>query len=229
MKFNKRKYLTDLWIILVSTSIVYGIMGIFYMWFNMDMDEFSLVQKLITGAFFEYGMMGLGITIVCVRNKERFKSFGLRKEKLLLTVLLSALVCLPEFLYFSFSYSKVTYFPFQGVNFTKSILAEGFPVNLLGMAIIILIWGFFEGFTYVVISDRINKLLPSKNRLFDWGAIICGIFCILIHILSGHTYGIDMITTFIIIYGMLVVYRYTDNAWGCVLIYCFYWNAIGIR
>lgn len=205
-------------------------MGIFYMWLKIDMGGFPLlVQMFIGGALFEYGMMGLCITIVCVRNKESFKSFGFKKEKLLLTVLLSALVCLLEFLYTLFSYEKVTYFPFQGVNFTKPILTPGFLVNLLGMAIVILVWGFFEGFTYVVISDRINKLLTSKNFLLDWGAIICGIFCILIHLLSGHTYGIEMITTFITIYGMLMVYRYTGNAWGCVLIYCFFWNAIGVR
>lgn len=96
------------------------------------------------------------------------------------------------------------------------------------MIIIIITWGFFEGFTYVVISDRINKLLPPKSLLLDWGAIICGIFCLAIHVLIGQSYSFfGAITEFVLIYGMLVAYRYTGNAWGCVLIFLLFWSGIG--
>lgn len=223
---NNRKYGVDLVIIGLSMLAVYGIIGIFYMLLNIDLDGLPLLAQTLTGAIIEFGVMGLGITIVCILRKESFVSFGLKKEKLLLTILLSALVCMPDLLITIFQNKGVTYLPFQGVNFTKSILASGFPVNIIGMLIIITSWGFFEGFTYAVIYDRINKILPAKNLFLNWGAIICGIFCVVIHLLVGQTFGIDSIFSFILIYGMLVVYRYTGNAWGCVFIYCFYWNAI---
>ena len=35
-----------------------------------------------------------------------------------------------------------------------------------------------------------------------------------------------LITTFIAIYGMLIVKKKTGNAWGCVLAFCFIWNAL---
>lgn len=44
--------------------------------------------------------------------------------------------------------------------------------------------------------------------------------------------GIDLytvfeaITAFIIIYGMLVIKDKTNNAWGCILIFLLFWNAI---
>ncbi len=34
-----------------------------------------------------------------------------------------------------------------------------------------------------------------------------------------------MITILIIIYGMLMVKEITDNAWGCVFMFVFLWNA----
>jgi hypothetical protein len=146
---------------------------------------------------------------------------------LLLTIALSILPCLPELLNTIVKEGGVTYFPFQGVNFTKPVLASGFPVNVIGVVLIIASWGFFEGFTYVVIYDRINKLLPAKSAFLNCGAVICGIFCILIHIAVGHSYNvIEALCTLSIIYGMLVVYKHTGNAWGCVFIYLFLWNAI---
>lgn len=228
LKPDKNKYSVDLWIIALSFAMFYGIMGVFYMLLKFDMGSFPLLIQTLIGAVFEFGCMGLGITIVCIRNKETFISFGLKKEKLLLTIILSALVCLPQFLFDILTSETVTYFPLQNVNFAKAILVADFPVNIVGMLIIIITWGFFEGFSYVVMSDRINKRFPSQKTFFNWGAIVCGIFCILIHLLVGQSYSIvGAITEFMLIYGMLVVYRYTGNAWGCVFIFCFFWSGIG--
>jgi hypothetical protein len=187
-----------------------------------------VLANTLIGALIEYTSLGLGITIVCILRKESFVSFGLKREKLLLTIALSALACMPSLLYNILQEGSVSYFPMQGPNYTKAVLVSGFPVNVIGYLIIMISWGFFEGFTYVVISDRINKLLPSKNVFLNWGAIICGILCLLIHLSVGQAFGMGHITDFIIMYGMLIAYRYTGNAWGCVLVYMFYWNAIGV-
>lgn len=37
---------------------------------------------------------------------------------------------------------------------------------------------------------------------------------------------LEMAATFILIYGMLIVRKETGNAWGCILIFFVYWNAI---
>lgn len=228
LKTNRNHYRTDLWIIGLSIPVFYAVYGIFYMIFKIDMGKFPLLLQTLMAASVEFGIMGLGITIVCIRNRQSFASFGLKKERLLLTIALSALVCLPAFLYILLSNETVPYFPLQSVNYTKPLLAAGFPVNMIGMLIVSIIWGFFEGFSYVVMSDRINKVFPPKNLILNWGAVICAIFCLLIHILFGQSYGIvDAAAEFILIYGMLAVYRYTGNAWGCVLIFYFFWSAFG--
>ena len=60
---------------------------------------------------------------------------------------------------------------------------------------------------YVAIRDKISILSPSKYRLFGWGALLCAVMCILIHGTVGVTPEAiwEMISTFILIYGMLIV------------------------
>jgi hypothetical protein len=110
---------------------------------------------------------------------------------------------------------------------TKESLASSFPVNIIGMLLIVLSWGFFEGFNYVVISQKINIRFPASNRWLSWGAVVCAVMCILIHGVIGITPEniIETICVFIVIYGMLMVKEYTDNAWGSVFIFMFLWNA----
>lgn len=228
MKSNTKKYGVDLIIVGLFVLIVYGILGVFYMLLKIDIGALPILVQTLIGALFQFGLMGLGIVVICVRNKESFLNFGLKKEKLILTIILSILVCLPSLIFQIFTNKNLSYFPLQNVNFTKPVLAAGFPINIVGMIIIIVTWGFFEGFSYVVISDRINKLLSPKSLLINWGAIICGIFCLVIHVLLGQSYSFwGTITEFVLIYGMLVVYHYTGNAWGCVLIFLLFWSGVG--
>jgi len=226
-QINKRKYIIDLLIIGFVSLIIILLFGLIFLVLEINVADKPLLLQVLIWAFLEYGIMGLGITIVCIFRKESFMSFGLKKDKLLLTLALSILPCLPELIKTVIQNGGITYFPFQGVNYTKSVLSSGFPINVIGMIIIVTNWGFFEGFTYAVISDRINKLLPKSSIFINWGAIICGIICVLMHIMVGHSYtGIDVLCTFLVIYGMLLIYKYTGNAWGCVFIYFVYWNAI---
>jgi len=98
---------------------------------------------------------------------------------------------------------------------------------MIGITIIAIVWGFFEGLNYVVISDKINKRYPSKSVWLNWGAISCGVACLLFHGMVGVSfYGLmEGLAVFIMIYGMFIVKNYTNNAWGCILIFMLFWNA----
>jgi len=129
----------------------------------------ALLLQTLLGALTEYGVFGLGITIVCAVRRESFRSFGLKWEKLGVTVLLSALACAPAFVSMLFRNEVHSYLPFQTVNFTKQVLEAGFPVSLVGMVIIAASWGFFEGFSYVVIAERVNRLFPVRRVWLNAG------------------------------------------------------------
>ena len=118
------------------------------------------------------------------------------------------------------------YQPFS-IIITGDVIAGGIPFSILGMALIAVVWGFFEGFNYAVISEKINRRYSTKNPWLDYGAITCGIICVLFHPISVSFWGIvEIITCFAAIYGMLLVKKRTGNAWGCVFAFCFIWNAI---
>ncbi len=178
-------------------------------------------------AFLQFGMAGLGITVVSIIRKESFLGYGLRIKGIFPSIVLSALMFVPNAAFVVFTGAFAGYMPFRSVWITGDILAAGFPVNVVGMLIIAVAWGFFEGFNYVVISEKINAIFPPKNKWLNWGAILCGVMCILIHGMIGVTVEniIEMITIFIIIYGMLMVKEHTGNAWGSVFVFVFLWNA----
>lgn len=231
-KERKKQLEVDLWIILIVTMAV---LGIVLMGFGNQINQLAadssvniLLRVLIIGLCGQFGIAGLGITIVCLIRKESFLKFGLNTKNLFPALGLSLLCCVPDFVYCLLSGRVHAWCPFWDVNTTPEVLSSAFPYNVLAFLVTALCWGFFEGFNYVVIRDKISELYPSKYRFFDWGAIVCAVMCILVHGAVGVTPDalIEMLVTMILIYGMLIVRKETGNAWGCILIFFVYWNAL---
>lgn len=228
---QKKQLDKDLWIIAIISFTVLAM----YMVLGNSINEIvwneniNIVWRvLFVGGIFQFGLAGLGITVVSIYRKESFLSYGLTLKKIVPAILLSALCCVPDFIYNFFAGNVHTWFPFWDVNTTPEVVASAFPYNVLGMLITAVCWGFFEGFNYVVICEKISKRYPSTNKFLDWGAIVCAVMCILIHGVIGVTPDaiIEMVCTMFLIYGMLIVRKLTGNAWGCVLIFVLYWNAL---
>lgn len=228
---NRKKQLSqDLWIICIVSFAVLAIC----MLVNDKMNSFVfdpsiniVLRVLVVGVGGQFGLAGLGITIVCILRKEKFQSFGLNTKNLMPALLLSLACCIPDFIYCVISGNVHAWCPFWDVNTTPELLKSGFPYNILGMLITAVCWGFFEGFNYVVIRDKLSELYPSRYKFWDWGAFVCAIMCILVHGAIGVTPDavVEMLVTIFLIYGMLLVRKLTGNAWGCVLIFMVYWNA----
>ena len=231
-KERKKQLTVDLWIIIIASMAV---LGIVLMGFGNQINQLAtdssvniLLRVLIIGLCGQFGIAGLGITIVCLIRKESFLKFGLNTKNLFPALGLSLLCCVPDFVYCLINGRVHAWCPFWDVNTTPEVLSSAFPYNALAFLVTALCWGFFEGFNYVVIRDKISEIYPSKHRFFDWGALVCAVMCILIHGAVGVTPDalIEMLTTMILIYGMLIVRKETGNAWGCVLIFFVYWNAL---
>ena len=229
---ERKKLTADLWIIGIVTFLALGIVVVAMQnGMNDSSDSHSIpivLRVLMIGLCGQFAVSGLGISIVCLIRKQRFRDFGLNTRNLIPALLLSLLCCVPELTYYLVRGYVSGWCPFQGVNTTAEVLASPFPSNVLGFLITALFWGFFEGFNYVVIRDKISMRFPSRYRFFDWGAFVCAVMCILVHGAVGITPDAvwEMLSTFILIYGMLIVRKETGNAWGCVLIFFVYWNAI---
>ena len=94
MKFLGRKHeLTteqkrldvNLWIIALVSMLLYSIYAVI----GSNLSSFfkdssiSVWPRLLISAAMEYGIAGLGITLVCLLRRESFASYGLKKENAL--------------------------------------------------------------------------------------------------------------------------------------------------
>lgn len=219
---------TDIGIIALVTLgvfLCYAAIGNQLLDFVTD-DSISIIPRLLLNAAVQFGVAGLGITIVCILRKEKFTHFGLTRKNTFKAIIGTIICFVPSILYIFLSGQFNGYQPFS-ILITDDVIASGIPLSIIGMALIIVVWGFFEGFNYVVVCEKINRRYPSKKKWLDYGAITCAIICILFHPFSTSFWGIvEIITTFIAIYGMLMVRKQTGNAWGCVFAFCFIWNAM---
>lgn len=228
---RKKQLDTDLWIIFILSAVILVIYSVFNGSIHEIVYNSSLnvvLRVLFIGGIFQFGLAGLGITVVALLRKENFLNYGLNRKHILTTCILSAGCCLPDFIYNYYAGNTHAWLPFSNVFLSAEVRRAGFPDNVLGMLIIAVCWGFFEGFNYAVICDKLSERYPSKTRFWDWGAFFCAIMCILVHGMIGITPDalIEMLCTMFIIYGMLMVRKNTGSAWGCVLIFILYWNAL---
>ncbi|HAY62916.1 MAG TPA: hypothetical protein DCX90_04785 [Ruminococcaceae bacterium] len=218
----------DLWIIALVTLgvfLLYAALGNQLKDFFTD-DSISIVPRLLLNAAVQFGIAGLGITVVCILRKETFTHFGLTRKNIFKTIIGTIICFIPTVCYIVLSGQFNGYHPFR-LLITDDVIASGIPFSIIGMVLIVVVWGFFEGFNYAVICDKISRRYPTTNQWLDYGAIVCTIVCILFHPFSISFWGIiEVITTFIAIYGMLIVKKKTGNAWGCVFAFCFIWNAL---
>lgn len=139
----------------------------------------------------------------------------------------SLLVALPLIIFKGLTHQIHSYLPLQSIQLTKEVMSQSFPSNILAYLFICLIWGFWEGFNYVVIAEKIRIRFPSPYSWLDSGAITCAIFCLLIHgIIGFDIYTLfESLTVFILIYGMLAIQKHNKNSWGCVMLFLLIWNA----
>lgn len=236
MKNTKKRTLTpeqkkldvNLWIIALISIAAYGLYGAFgsgIMAFCKD-SSISVWPRLLAAAGFEYAVAGLGITVVCIFRKLSFVSFGLKKANAFKAVIGTIICFIPYIAYIVLSGQFEGYEPLS-IMVTPDLHKAGILTTIIGTLIIAVVWGFFEGFNYAVIAEFISKRYPLKSRILDLGALICTLMGIMFHPIHFDALGlIDFATTFVALYGMLMVRKYTKNSWGCVFAFLFIWNAI---
>ena len=236
MKNSKKKILTaeqkrmdvNLWIIVLAIMAVYCTYAMIGKNLNTFFDDSSVSvwPRLFVSAAFEFGLAGFGISLVCIFRKIPFTSFGLKKENTVKAVLGTVLCFIPYIVYIVLTGQFEGYEPLS-VMVTPDLHKAGVLATIIGTFVIAVVWGFFEGFNYAVIAEIVSKRYPSKSKFFDMGALVCALMGIMFHPIHFDALGmVDFATTFVALYGMLMIRKYTKNSWGCVFAFLFIWNAI---
>jgi len=126
--------------------------------------------RLILLASCQFAIAGLGTSTVMLYRKESFRHFGLITKNLVTTLFQSLLVALPLIIFKGLTHQIHSYLPLQSIQLTKEVMSQSFPSNILAYLFICLIWGFWEGFNYVVIAEKIRIRFPSPYSWLDSGA-----------------------------------------------------------
>ena len=225
---QQKRLEVNLWIIVLVTLAVFSI----YFVIGKDLMAYcknssvSVWPRLLAASAMEFGIAGLGITIVCLYRKTSFLSFGLKKENTLKAIAGTVLCFIPYIAYIVLSGQFEGYEPLS-IMVTPDLHKAGIPTMIIGTLIVAVVWGFFEGFNYAVIAEYISERYPKDSKILDMGALTVAIMGILFHPLHFGVLGMtDLVTTFIALYGMLLVRKTTRNSWGCVFAFLFIWNAI---
>lgn len=186
-----------------------------------------LILRFMPVLMIQFGMSVLGILIVLLKNKEKLSDYGLIKKNAVRSMIGCLLVSIPTVVFLWLTNDLHGFLPFQGMFLTKEILHSAFPINVIGYIIIALVWGMGEGMFYVVLSKKINLLKKPKD-LWNLGAVICALIAISIHGMIGFDLKtiVEAIATFILMYGSIIIYDKTKNAWGNILIFFVIWNAL---
>ena len=94
---GQKRLETDLWIILLCTLAALGAYMVLQDWVTAFMEDKSttILLRVVVPAMFQFGIAGLGISVVSIIRKESFLSFGLRKKGTLASVVLCILCVVP--------------------------------------------------------------------------------------------------------------------------------------
>lgn len=226
MKTNTKRDIS----IILTISIIFAIFYILFegpiMEYGRD-EEYPLFLRFLPVLLIQFGMSCLGVLIVLIKNKERLSEHGLVRENAPLSIIGCLLAAIPTVLFLWFTNDIHVFLPFQGMFLTKDILNASFPMNVFGYLLVAMVWGFGEGLFYVILSDKINRIKEPKG-LWNPAALICAVISILIHGMIGFDVKTmaEAVTTFILMYGSILVYARTKNAWGNILIFFVIWNAL---
>lgn len=225
-KQNAKKDIFVIFLTSLIPMVVYLIFESSWRSFHQDINV-HFWYKFALQCFISYCLAGLGFTIVMLWRKEKFSHFGLLSKNTLVSIVLSAVVFLPHFIFLMVTKGYHGYAPMSGAILYDSIMQRPFLQQLFCMVVVFAIWGFCEGFTYVYIGRKVNDIFPIKNQYLNWGAIIGGTLCVMMHggIALNWISIFDAITMFLFVYGILTIKDITNNAWGCVASFLFLWNA----
>ena len=154
---EQKRLETDIWIIALVTLgvfLCYAAMGNQLRDFVTD-GSISVIPRLLLNAVIQFGVAGLGITIVCALRKEKFTHFGLTRKNAFKAIIGTIICFVPSICYIFISGQFSGYQPFS-ILITDAVIASGIQFSIIGMALIVVVWGFLEGFNYAVVCEKIE-------------------------------------------------------------------------
>jgi len=206
----------DIGIIIAFYFIFFGL-AVFLMPFISKLNDswkilvFSAVQFLIAGA---------APLIIVFARKEKFQMYRIKKQGLLRSLFLGLLFSVIYALMASLVKGEILFIPLKRIAVVQIAIEMGFPVNIAGVFLAAAIWGFFEAFTLIMLSVKIDLLIGGSFRpyWFSFGPVIVAVANGLIHFGMGQGVLEGFLLSFISALMITITGNIVKNSTGGLLV-----------
>ena len=176
------------------------------------------VTGALAAATYQFALEGLAVLLIMAIRHERFSDYGFIRRNLGKSVVLAVVLAAINDLAMSWHAGALLWIPLRRQPATRMSLSAGFPLSIVGLAITVAAWGFFEGFFGVFFARKLNQALGHGGQgWFSPGTLGFALFNGLIHFAIGQ--GIQgFVACFASGYAIAVIPGVTGNAWGSALV-----------
>jgi hypothetical protein len=184
------------------------------------------ITAVLALATLQFATEGLVPLILIAIRQERLSDYGFSGRNIGNSIMLAILLAVTYDLALSMHARTWLWIPLRRHNAVRNSLAAGFPLNLVGLVVVIAVWGFLEAFFGVFFAKKLNQLLGHGGQ--GWlapGVLGFALFNGAIHAAIGQ--GVTgFLTSFGSGYAIAVIPAVTKNAWGSGLFQTFT-NSVG--
>jgi hypothetical protein len=177
----------------------------------------SALPAVLALAAFQFTAEGLAPLILIAIRRECISDYGFNRRKVGKSIALATFLVVVYDLGLSLHFGRWVWIPLRRHNAVRNSLAAGFPLNLVGLLLVIAAWGFFEAFFGVYFAKKLNRLVGHRgNGWLAPGAFGFALFNGFLHAAIGQ--GVEgFLTSFASGYAIAVIPAVTQNAWGSSL------------
>jgi hypothetical protein len=168
-------------------------------------------------AAYQFMFEGLALLLIMRIRHERFSAYGFTRRNAGKSVALALVLTGIYDLAMSWQANALLWIPLRRQPAVHMSMAVGFPLSLVGLAVTVATWGFFEGFFGVFFARKLNQAVGHNGH--GWlspGAVGFALFNGLIHLTHQDISGFIM--SFASGYAIAVIPGVTGNAWGGALV-----------
>jgi hypothetical protein len=168
-------------------------------------------------AAYQFMFEGLALLLIMGIRHERFSDYGFTWHNAGKSIALALVLAGLYDLAMSWHANALLWIPLRRQPAVRLSLGVGFPLSLVGLAVTVAAWGFFEGFFGVFFARKLDQAFSQNGR--GWlspGAVGFALFNGLIH-LTVHQGISGFIASFASGYAIAVIPGVTRNAWGGAL------------
>jgi len=225
---NRFQLLADVILIISITALVY----VLYYLFSSDIVRFAtdpsknILLRTLFLTVLHFCQGGLALTVIMLIRKEKLIDKGLSMDNIIPSLMYSSvLIIIYCVVIYVRGIWRLTY-PFRTTMVYDQLISQPIPIMVTGFLLLLITCGFFEAYNYAYISRKINLLIPVKNVFLRPGTIFVSIAGYIAHSIVGMNGWIGSLPLLVLLYGLMVVYEKTDNAWGCVLAFSMLWTTL---